>query len=65
MLDGQNLPAISKATDVPYRNLWSWINEFEENRQRYEEARIVQDEMIRMKIDEVMDSIKGCSENYD
>mgnify|MGYP000586697256 CR=1 FL=1 len=39
MLDGQNLPALSKALDVPYRTLWGWINESEENRQRYDEAR--------------------------
>ena len=36
---GQNLPAISKALDVPYRTLWGWINESEENRQRYDEAK--------------------------
>ena len=51
---GQNLPAISKALDVPYRTLWGWINESEENRQRYEEARGEQYEMIRVKVDEVM-----------
>ena len=33
---GQNLPAISKALDVPYRTLWGWINESDENRQRYD-----------------------------
>ena len=37
--NGQNLPAISKALDVPYRTLWGWINESEENRQRYDEAK--------------------------
>ena len=35
---GQNLPAISKALDVPYRTLWGWINESDENRQRYDGA---------------------------
>ena len=48
--NGQNLPAISKATDVPYRTLWGWINESDENRQRYDGARKEQDEMIRLKI---------------
>ena len=47
---GQNLPAISKAVDVPYRTLWGWINESDENRQRYDGARKEQDEMIRLKI---------------
>ena len=47
---GQNLPAISKALDVPYRTLWGWINESDENRQRYDGARKEQDEMIRLKI---------------
>ena len=55
MLDGQNLPAISKVLDVPYRTLWGWINESEENRQRYEEARKDQDEMIRMRVSEVLE----------
>ena len=55
MLDGQYLPAISKALDVPYRTLWGWINESEENRQRYEEARKDQDEMIRMRVSEVLE----------
>ena len=59
MLDGQNLPAISKVLDVPYRTLWGWINESEEHRRRYDEERINQDEMIRVKIDEFMDSIWG------
>ena len=48
--NGQNLPAISKATDVPYRTLWGWINESDENRQRYDGARKEQYEMIRLKI---------------
>ena len=52
---GQNLPAITKALDVPYRTLWGWINESEENRQRYEEARNDQDEMIRMRVSEVLE----------
>ena len=56
MLDGQNLPAISNVLDVPYRTLWGWINESEENRQRYDEAREVQIEMIRVKVDEVLSS---------
>ena len=30
MLDGQNLPVISKVMDVPYRTLWGSINESEE-----------------------------------
>ena len=47
---GQNLPAISKALDVPYGTLWGWINESNENRQRYDGARKEQDEMIRLKI---------------
>ena len=47
---GQNLPAISKALDVPYRTLWGWIDESDENRQRYDWARKEQDEMIRLKI---------------
>ena len=47
---GQNLPAISKALDVPYRTLWGWINESDENRQRYDGSRKEQDEMIRLMI---------------
>ena len=39
MLDGQNLPAIPKVFDLPQRTIWDWINESEENRQRYDEAR--------------------------
>ena len=58
MLDGQNLPAISKAVDVPNRTLWGWINESQENRKRYDEAREEQVEMIRLNIDEVMDSVR-------
>ena len=53
--NGQNLPAISKVLDVPYRTLWGWINVSEENRQRYEEARNDQDEMIRMRVSEVLE----------
>ena len=53
--NGQNLPAISKVLDVPYRTLWGWIIESEENRQRYEEARNDQDEMIRMRVSEVLE----------
>ena len=52
---GQNLPAISKVLDVPYRTLWGWIIESEENRQRYEEARNDQDEMIRMRVSEALE----------
>ena len=48
--NGQNLPAILKATDVPYRTLWGLINESDENRQRYDGARKEQDEMIRLMI---------------
>ena len=55
MLDGQNLPAILKVLDVPYRTLWGWINESEEYRQRYDEAREEQFERIRLKIDQVFD----------
>ena len=47
---GQNLSAISKSLDVPYRTLWGWINESDENRQRYDGARKEQDEMIRLMI---------------
>ena len=47
---GQNLPAISKSLDVPYRILLGWINESDKNRQRYDEARKEQDEMIRLMI---------------
>ena len=46
---GQNLPAISKALDVPYRTLWGWINESDENRQRYDGARKEQIVLIRQK----------------
>ena len=47
---GQNLPAISKALDVPYRTLWGWINESDENRQRYDKVKEEQDVLIRQKI---------------
>ena len=57
MLDGQNLPAIPKVLDVPYRSLWGWINESEERSQRYDGAKEEQDNRIRVKIDEVMDAI--------
>jgi len=46
---GQNLPAISKAVYVPYRTLWGWINESQENRKSYDEAREEQDILIRQK----------------
>ena len=55
--NGQNLPAISKAVDVPYRTLWGWINESDENRQRYNKLKEEQDEMIRVKIDEFINSM--------
>ena len=55
--NGQNLPAISKVLDVPYRTLWGWIIESEENRQRYDEVKEGQHEMIRAKIDEVFELI--------
>ena len=55
MLDGQNLPAISKVLGMRYRILWGWINESEENRQRYDEAREEQFERIRLKIDQVFE----------
>ena len=51
--NGQNLPAISKATDVPYRTLWGWINESKENRQRYDESREDQVKKIRIKVNKV------------
>ena len=50
ILKGQNLPAIYKALDVPYRTLWGWINESDKNRQRYDGARKEQDEMFRLMI---------------
>ena len=53
--NGQNLAAISKAEYVSYRALWGWINESEEYRQRYEEARKDQDEMISIRVAEVFD----------
>ena len=59
MLDGQNLPAIPKVLDVPQRTIWDGINESEENRQRYDEARKNQDDIIKVKIDEVMDAMRG------
>ena len=51
---GQNLPAISKAVDVPYRTLWGWINESDENRQQYDGARKEQELLIRVKINRVL-----------
>ena len=44
--------------DVPYRTLWGWINESEELRQRYDDAREDQDEMISVRVDEVFDSTR-------
>ncbi len=43
---------------MPYRTLWGWINESDEYRQRYDEALEEQDEMLRMKVDEVLDSTR-------
>ena len=37
------------------QNPLGWIDESEENRQRYVDARINQDEMFRIKIDEVFE----------
>jgi len=44
--------------DVPYRTLWGWINESKELRQRYDDAREDQDEMISVRVDEVFDSTR-------
>jgi len=44
---------------VPQRTIWDGINESEENRQRYDEARKNQDDIIKVKIDEVMDAMRG------
>ena len=52
--NGQNLPAISKAVDVPYRTLWGWIDESEENRLRYDEVWKKQDEMVSVKFDKFL-----------
>ena len=52
--NGQNLPAISKAVDVPYRTLWGWINESEEKRKWYDEAREEQELLIYVKINRVL-----------
>ena len=43
--------------DVPYRTLWGWINKSDENRQRYNKLKEEQDEMIRVKIDEFINSM--------
>ncbi len=53
--NGQNLPAISKVLDVPYRTLWGWINKSEEYRQRYDEARKEQYKMISIRVAEVLE----------
>ena len=47
---GQNLPAISKAVDVPYRTLWGWINVSNENREKYDQAKNEQELVIRTKM---------------
>ena len=54
MLDGQNLPTILKALDVPYRTLWGLINESDEYRQRYDEAKEEQSDVVRVKVFEVI-----------
>ena len=41
--------------DVPYRTLWGWINESEENQKKYVEAKEEQNKIILMRIDEVFD----------
>ena len=43
-----------KFLDVSYRTLWGCNNESEENRQRYDEARKEQEEMIRFRVDEAI-----------
>ncbi len=54
---GQNLPAISKALDVPYRTLWGWINELEENRKKYDESKKEQFLRITEKVNKLKHSI--------
>ena len=44
--------------DAPCRSIWGWINESKENRKRYDDAREEQDEMIKIKIEVFMDSIR-------
>jgi len=39
---------------VPYRTLWGWIDESEENRLRYDEVRKKQDEMVSVKFDKFL-----------
>jgi len=51
---GQNLPAISKALDVPYRTLWGCIDESEEKWKGYDEAREEQESLISVKINRVL-----------
>ena len=51
---GQNLPAISKAVDVPYRTLWGWINGSEQIRKKYEDAKEKQHEKIQKKIVDII-----------
>ena len=46
-----------KSCGCPYRTLWGWINESDENRQRYNKLKEEQDEMIRVKIDEFINSM--------
>ena len=47
-----------KSCGCPYRTLWGWINESDENRQRYNKLKEDQDEMIRVKIDEFRTSMR-------
>ena len=58
IMKGQNLPAISKAVDVPYRTLWGWIDESEEHRQMYDEAREEQCNAFKIRVDKIIDSIR-------
>jgi hypothetical protein len=44
--------------DVPYRTLWGWINESEEYRKRYDESLEEQYEMIRIRVGEVIESMR-------
>ena len=39
--------------DVPYRTLWGWINESEENQLRYDEAREKHYQKIIVKIEKI------------
>ena len=39
---------------MPYRTLWGWINESEENLQRYDEAKEEQSDVVRVKVYEII-----------